>query len=244
MSGRLRAFAAIALLVGAALTAGAVDGPTPYPSDPQAYPGQGVTGVLPWMAGNRAGFWKQRAASRGRVVFVGDSLVGNWRTLADDWPGVPVANRGIGGEFTRLLLFRLREDVLDLNPKAVVLLSGTNDLSARQDVRITAANLAQILDTIEREAPGTPVLICTVPPRRDPRAPVEPGRVEALNALIAALPQGRAHVQVFDLHAALLGSDGLPVDAYFVADHLHLSREGYRRWRDALAPVLRKLGYG
>lgn len=243
-----RVFTSVAMLIAASVTAlslaapGAVaDAPTPYPTDSNAWPGQGVVRVMPWMSGNRASFWRQRERSRDRVVFAGDSLIGGWHTLADDLPGVAVANRGIGGEFTRMLLFRLREDVLDLHPKAVVLLSGTNDLSAKQDVRITAANLGAMLDTIERAAPGTPVVICTIPPRHDPRAPVEPGQVESLNALIQALPQGRRNVQVLDLHGALLDADGNQIKDYFAADQLHLSAEGYQRWRDVLLPMLKRL---
>src|SRR5438876_9093674 len=104
-------------------------GPTPFPKDAKDWPGQGAIRVFPYMNDNRKSFWAKRAARQGSVVFAGDSLVGNWRTLSQDLPGIPIANVGVGGEPTRGLLFRFNEDVLALHPKAIVLLTGSNDLS-------------------------------------------------------------------------------------------------------------------
>ena len=63
-----------------------------------------------------------------RVVFFGDSITDGWR-LADYFPGKPYINRGISGQTTPQMLVRFREDVLDLQPKAVVILAGTNDIA-------------------------------------------------------------------------------------------------------------------
>ena len=67
-----------------------------------------------------------------------------------DPPGIPVANRGIGSETTRGLLFRFNEDVLDLRLKVIVLLTGSNDLSALQDIQLSRSNIiAQLAVTSE-----------------------------------------------------------------------------------------------
>jgi lysophospholipase L1-like esterase len=219
-------------------------GPTPYPADARDWPGSGVIRVFGWMNDNRRSFWLERDRKQGAVVFAGDSLVGGWRTLADDLPQIPVANRGIGGEPTRGLLFRFQEDVLDLHPRAIVLLTGTNDLSARQDIRKARSNITAMLDMADRAAPGVPIVLCTLPPRQDPKSPIDPRQLIGLNQLIVASAQGRTHVAVLDLYTLLADPDGSPHAEYFAADKLHLSPAGQKRWRDALAPLLKRFDIG
>src|SRR4051812_50114184 len=131
LPARLPSLVLLALLVTGGLRASEASGPTPFPDagDERAWAGTGPIRVHPWMRDNRAWFWSQRAAAQGSVVFVGDSLTGNWKAEAMKaaFPGMRIANRGIGGDVSRGGLFRLREDVLDLKPRAMVLLIGTND---------------------------------------------------------------------------------------------------------------------
>jgi lysophospholipase L1-like esterase len=68
------------------------------------------------------------AAGESRVVFLGDSITRAW-ALESDFPGKPYVNRGIDGQTTSQLLLRLREDVIDLGARAVVVLAGTNDIA-------------------------------------------------------------------------------------------------------------------
>src|SRR3982750_395465 len=63
-----------------------------------------------------------------RVVFMGDSITDGWK-LEQYFPGKPYVNRGISGQTTPQMLIRFRPDVIDLNPKAVVIFAGTNDLA-------------------------------------------------------------------------------------------------------------------
>ena len=71
---------------------------------------------------------KPPATGENRIVFFGDSITDGWK-LADSFPGKPYVNRGISGQTTPQMLVRFREDVLDLQPKAVVILAGTNDIA-------------------------------------------------------------------------------------------------------------------
>jgi lysophospholipase L1-like esterase len=63
-----------------------------------------------------------------RVVFMGDSITDIWK-LDKYFPGKPYVNRGIGGQTTPQMLIRFRPDVIDLQPKVVVILAGTNDIA-------------------------------------------------------------------------------------------------------------------
>jgi lysophospholipase L1-like esterase len=63
-----------------------------------------------------------------RVVFFGDSITDMWK-LDEYLPGKPYLNRGIGGQTTPQMLVRFRQDVIDLHPKLVIILAGTNDIA-------------------------------------------------------------------------------------------------------------------
>src|SRR5438067_3946714 len=66
-----------------------------------------------------------------RVVFMGDSITDSWDDpkFGGFFPGKPYIDRGISGQTTPQMLIRFRADVIDLRPKVVVILAGTNDLA-------------------------------------------------------------------------------------------------------------------
>jgi lysophospholipase L1-like esterase len=68
------------------------------------------------------------APGENRVVFFGDSITDIWK-LDDYFPGKPYVNRGIGGQTTPQMLVRFARDVVDLHPKIVLILAGTNDIA-------------------------------------------------------------------------------------------------------------------
>ena len=71
---------------------------------------------------------KPPAPGENRVVFFGDSITDIWH-IDESFPGKPYVNRGIGGQTTPQMLVRFRQDVIDLQPKVVVILAGTNDIA-------------------------------------------------------------------------------------------------------------------
>jgi len=226
-------------------------GPTPFPDihDQSAWKGVGPLPPVPkspWMAQNREYFWTQRDAKQGAVVFVGDSLLGNWELAkvktAQAFPHLKnVANRAIGGDVSRGVLFRFQEDVLDLHPEAIVMLVGTNDLSAKGPVSGIIANINSILDLVQAQNPDLPVILCKLPPRRSPVAPVDAGEVLKVNDEIAAIPQTRKNVTVFDTFTLFATSDGAPDPVNYKKDLMHPSDEGYAKLGEGLGKVFDQL---
>ena len=92
---------------------------------------------------------KPAAPGENRVVFFGDSITDIWK-LDESFPGKPYINRGIGGQTTSQMLVRFRQDVIDLRPKAVVILAGTNDIAgntgpiSNQDIEANLASMAEL----------------------------------------------------------------------------------------------------
>src|SRR5882724_7570046 len=92
---------------------------------------------------------KPPAPGENRVVFFGDSITDIWH-LDEYFPGKPYINRGIGGQTTPQMLVRFRQDVIDLQPKAAVILAGTNDIAGNtgpmrlEDIEANFASLAEL----------------------------------------------------------------------------------------------------
>lgn len=217
-------------------------GPTPYPARAEDWPGEGVVRVFGWMKDNRNFFWSERDKKQGSIVFAGDSLTGNWKTLNKDFAGVHVANRGIGGDVSRGLLFRFEEDVLALHPKAIVILIGINDLTARQPATATLANIRSMLEMKRAQQPEVPVVLCTVPPSANPKAPIDERQRRFLNQGLRQLAKENQRVSLVDLYAAMSTTDGTPDLRYFQPDQLHFSAAGQERWQQVLEPTLRQAG--
>jgi lysophospholipase L1-like esterase len=65
-----------------------------------------------------------------RIVFMGNSITEFWKNVHPDFfVGKTYVNRGIGGQTTSQMLLRFRADVINLHPKVVVFLGGTNDIA-------------------------------------------------------------------------------------------------------------------
>jgi lysophospholipase L1-like esterase len=92
---------------------------------------------------------KPPALGEKRVVFFGDSITDIW-PIAKDFPDKPYVNRGIGGQTTRQMLIRFRADVINLQPAAVVILAGTNDIAGNtgpmtlEEIEGNYASLAEL----------------------------------------------------------------------------------------------------
>lgn len=237
---------ALALFVGTHAmsdsTTATQSGPTPYPARNEDWPGKGVIRTFGWMKDNRNFFWSERAKKQGAVVFAGDSLTANWKTLGADFAGTLVANRGIGGDVSRGLLFRFQEDVLDLHPKAIVILIGSNDLTAKQPASATVANIRSMLSLKEAQQPQVPVFLCTVPPSANPKAPVDEQQRRQLNQGLRQIAKDTKLVTLVDLYAATATNAGTPELRYFTDDQLHLSADGRARWKELLQPAMQRAG--
>jgi lysophospholipase L1-like esterase len=178
------------------------------------------------------------------VVFVGDSLVGNWTALAKGtaFPALKVANRGIGGDTSRGILFRFQEDVLDLHPRALVICAGANVLSAHAPPSDTIANLTAMFNAARKQDPAIAIVVCTIPPQEITGwADVPGGRLD-LRQRIQAFATGKTAFAILDLYPVLGDANGMLIAELFNKDRVHPNADGYAKWTLAVAPLLEGLG--
>ena len=183
-------------------------------------------------------FASRRALDQGAVVFVGDSITEGWHTLEQDFAGLPVkvANRGIGGDTTPNLLYRLADDVLALHPRALVILIGTNDLGEHTSPADVAANLQDLLHRLRADYPKIPIAWCLVMPRGG--GDTFPQRIAELNGLVRQLAATDSHLTVCDTFTPLAQADGTSRPEDYSPDRLHLNPAGYAVWRAAVFPIV------
>lgn len=246
MKGRLTIWV-VALAIGFFAGNGLAQAPqdiSQYPTNAAVVlPGRGPVSSwkgLPPTWEERHAEWANTAQNDvGAVIFLGDSITQGWKSLAQDFPDLKVANRGISGDTTRGVLYRLDADVLSLDPKAVVLLIGTNDISAGADPADVAYNIKTILKRIRKKYPRIPIIVCEVMPSTE-KQHRPPAKIEALNKLIKKDVRWHSHEYLCDTWSIYAQPDGDCPKSLF-PDLLHPNAAGYAKWTAALKPIFARL---
>lgn len=207
---------------------------------PGAGPVRRADWFLPIWEERRALFATRIERDQRTIVFLGDSITSGWGdTFKGHFPGAHFANRGISGDTTRGMLYRLQADVLTLNPRAIVLLAGTNDLEENAPPSLAADNLRLILDALIQHQAQMPILLCEVFPSA-PKNNRPPATIRELNALYAGLAAERPTVTMVRTWEVFADESGNAREEHF-PDLLHPNDLGYAKWANALHPVLAAL---
>ncbi len=210
-----------------------------WPISDEMFPGQGPLQKADWFRNlwreRRARWWYSRSHEQGTVVFLGDSITQGWGSLQQDFPEFRVVNRGISGDVTRGVRYRLKEDVIDLNPAAVVMLIGTNDLGLQGEPEPAAENIRVILDTLRENSPKMPIIVCKVMPRQ----PSLGAKVQRLNELVDQFVARDPLCVRCDTWSLFEDGQGGAKKEEF-PDLLHPNAAGYAKWTAALQPILRQ----
>ena len=222
------------------------------PSDPRfqvpatddGLPGAGPIHRSDWFrnlwAERHAKWASQVQQDQGALVFLGDSITQGWGDVGSSFPGIKIANRGISGDTTRGVLIRLKEDVIALNPRGVVLLIGTNDLADKADPEVIAGNLKLIIAALREHAPAMPVILCEVLPSSATKdRPSE--TVRKLNDLYVEAVADQPQVTVLDTWSLFKDVHG-DAKEQEMPDLLHPNLVGYAKWASALRPIFETTG--
>ena len=180
------------------------------------------------------------AKNEERVVFMGDSITDGWgRHYGTFFPGKPYVNRGISGQTTPQMLIRFRADVIALQPKVVVILAGTNDLSGNtgpMTLEATEGNLTSMAELAR--ANGIRVVLSSVMPVCDYIKPQTerrpPEKIIALNAWMKDYAAKNGFVYL-DYYSAML-DDNKMFKRELTYDGLHPNAAGY----DVMGPLAEK----
>lgn len=166
-----------------------------------------------------------------RVVFYGNSITEAWAPYFETmFPGKPYVGRGISGQTTPQLLVRFRQDVIALEPAAVVILAGTNDIAGNTGPSTQAMIEDNIISMTElAKANGIRVILSSVLPAleyswRPGVAPAE--KIVALNAWMKDYASGH-DVVYLDYHSAM-ADEAHGLRSELSEDGVHPNEAGYR----------------
>jgi len=178
----------------------------------------------------------QSPPPKGAVLFVGSSSIRMWDSLAADFPGQKVINRGFGGSEVRDSTWYADRIVIPYAPRLVVLYAGDNDLNAGRTPQQVRDDFVAFVTRVRRDLPHTRIAYISIKPSPS-RAQLLPQIIQA-NALIKQAASGMKQVDFLDVFTPMLGSDGQPQPALFREDMLHMTPAGYAIWRQVIAPEL------
>ena len=169
-------------------------------------------------------------ALNGGVAFVGDSLT-DWMRWNELFPQVRSRNFGIAGDTTVGLQHRIKQ-VVDAKPAKVFLQIGTNDVEfGRYTPEQIVANIDDCIVQLQTGLPGAKIFVENLLPRQ----PQYDGKVRNVNALLKAAVEKRGLTYI-DIYSHFV-ADGR-MNPKLSPDDLHLSGEGYLRWRDIIRPYI------
>lgn len=170
------------------------------------------------------------APIEGGALFIGDSIT-EFAPLASMFPGVLIANYGVGWGTSDGLLLRL--DQLTRNaPDRVFVLIGTNDIHYDQPPEHIAGNIVSAVTALRRDMPGAELYVISILPRETESMAV----VKATNALLEERAAASGYVYL-DVSQALAAPDG-SLRADLTTDGLHLNAAGYAALSRAMGPCV------
>lgn len=176
---------------------------------------------------------KPPAPEEKRVVFYGDSITDGW-PLPEYFPGKPYVNRGISGQTTAQMLVRFQQDVIALQPKAVVILAGTNDIAGNtgpmrlEDIEANYTSFAELA-----RANGIGIVFSSVLPVHNYTSDAQeffaqrsPEKIVELNRWLKAYCVAHGCVYL-DYFSAMVDKNGL-LRKELADDGLHPNQAGYK----------------
>ena len=172
------------------------------------------------------------------VLFIGSSTIRFWTTLATDFPGQPVINRGFGGSeivdsthFAGRILFPYA-------PKAVFFRAGGNDIANGRAPEAVFQDFKDFVATVHARLPATDIYYISWNPT--PSRWQNRDKEATLNNHVAEYAHQTPHLIYIDASAMVLGADGKPRPELFRDDQLHFNAAGYKILAAHVRPFLPK----
>lgn len=174
---------------------------------------------------------------KGANLFVGSSTIVLWKSLAADFPGHPVINRGFGGNQIVDSAHYADRIVFPYEPKAIFLRAGGNDINVGKSPEQVFADFTNFVGTVRAKRPDARIVFIGLCPSVARWKNAE--KEKTLNGLVAAHVKERPGLEYIDTYDMTLGPDGTPRADLFVADKLHLNAEGYKLLAARVRPFVK-----
>lgn len=200
-----------------------------------------ITSVIKWQ-GEMKRFAKEdaeKAPPARPIVFTGSSSIRMWKSLAEDFPGYPVMNRGFGGSEVFDSANFADTLVIQYKPKQVVLYAGGNDIaSSGKTPQRVFEDYKAFVTKIHAALPDCE--ICYISNAPNPKRWALIKEMRETSRLVEEHVKTDKRLKYINTHDAMLGPDGQPKPDIFLADQLHMNPKGYVIWKEIVGPYLLK----
>lgn len=170
------------------------------------------------------------------ILFTGASNIVGWKTLAKDFPGLAVINRGFGGSHIADCVYYAERIVIPYKPRMIVLRAGGNDIHEGKTPEQVAADFKAFVEKVHAKLPGTRIVYWPMTPSTARLANWP--RDQKGNELIRAYIAAGDNLVYIDAAEATLGPDGRPRAELFRLDGLHFGPEAYKMFTKIIRPYL------
>lgn len=171
------------------------------------------------------------------IVFVGSSSIVKWKTLAQDFPDLPVMNRGFGGSEVFDSLTYAHRVVIPYRPRQIVFYAGGNDINAGKTPQRVFDDFKAFVTRIHASLPQTKISFISI--AGNPKRWSQAGQVRALNQMVEAYTKTDPRLDFINVYSQMLQPNGLPLFNIFVSDQLHMNEKGYAIWKEVVGPHLK-----
>lgn len=182
---------------------------------------------------------KKQAPPAKSILFVGSSSFKLWHDVNDYFPGYPIINRGFGGSGLKDVIRYADDIILPYHPKQIVIYCGENDIAAGN---VMATDVLQrfmeLFHYIRNNLPNTPVVFVSIKPSPSREKYIK--TQEEANIMIRQFLSSYPETVYVDVFHPMLDKQGHPRKELFLEDDLHMNKEGYNIWKDAITPHLLK----
>jgi lysophospholipase L1-like esterase len=172
------------------------------------------------------------------VLFIGSSSIRMWKTLEQDFPGLPVINRGFGGSQIADSNHFAGRIVHPYKPRQIVLYAGDNDVAGGKSPETVLADFQQFLKTVRAKLPKVRVSFIAIKPSLS-RWKLS-GKMAMANSLVRDACGKDKRLDYIDIWQPMLDDNGKPRPDLFLGDGLHLNAKGYALWTSIVKPHLAK----
>jgi lysophospholipase L1-like esterase len=180
----------------------------------------------------------------GAVLFMGSSSIRLWDTLAQDFPEIPVINRGFGGSLIYDNTLYVDRIAVPYKPKIIVLYAGTNDLAyGNKKPPQVFQDFKDFVAKVHAALPDTRIVYLSINPSTA-RWNHEAEVLETNHLIEEFIFENNSKTEKLDFinsHSPLLSADGQPQPNLLRADGLHLNTEGYKAWKAIVKPRIMAL---
>lgn len=175
---------------------------------------------------------------RGALLFIGSSTIRLWKSLASDFPGLPVVNRGFGGSEIVDSTHFARRIVFPYAPAKIFFRAGGNDLAAGKTPEQVFADFKEFVELVRTRLPQTPIIYIGWNPT--PLRWAQHEQEKTLNGLVAGYVREHPYLQYVETYDLVLGPDGQPRAELFLPDRLHFNAAGYQLLAGRVRPFVLK----